>query len=128
MTSPTVDVLQAAVALAQSIQASAEWHELIEAQKAAENDAQFARLVARHNELARIQNRARSGGQGLDGKSLVELLTLQDQLGRHELYLRQQQAGSRLVELLQRVNGIISRALGFDFASNASPPRGGGCG
>ncbi len=121
-------VLEAAAALAQSIQGSPEWREWLDAQKAAETDPQFARLVTRQKELALIQNRARSGGQGLDGKSLVEFISLRDQLGRHELYSRQQQAGSAVVGLLQRVNQTISETLGFDFASNASPPRGGCCG
>lgn len=128
MPSAGVAVLEAALALAQSIQSSAEWHEFIETQKAAETNPQFVRLVARLAELARLQASARSGGQGLDSKSAVELITLREQLQRHELYLRQQEAGSAVLRLLQRVNEKISEELGIDFASNAAPRRGGCCG
>jgi cell fate (sporulation/competence/biofilm development) regulator YlbF (YheA/YmcA/DUF963 family) len=121
-------VLEAAAALAQAIQASAEWQELLNVQEAAQADTQFAHMVARHNELSRLQNSARSGGQGLDGKLLVEFIALRDQVQRHELHVRQQEAGSAVVELLRRINGKISADLGFDFASNASPRRGGCCG
>ena len=114
-------VLEAATTLAQSIQASAEWRELVRAQKAAEADGRFARMVARQSELGRIQNSARGRGQGLDGKSLVEFIALQDQIQHHELYVHQQEAGSAVLRLLQRVNEEISQELGLDFASNAAP-------
>jgi cell fate (sporulation/competence/biofilm development) regulator YlbF (YheA/YmcA/DUF963 family) len=121
-------VLEAATTFAQAIQASAEWRELISAQKAAEADDGFARMVTRQNQLAGIQNRARGQGQGLDGKSLVEFIALRDQIQRHELYVRQQEAGSAVVRLLQRLNEIVSQELGLDFASNAALRRGGCCG
>jgi len=125
---PETAVLEAAAVLAQAIQASAEWRELISAQKAAEADDGFARMAARQKELARIQNNSRSSGQGLDGESLVELITLREHIQRHELTIRQQEAGSAVVGLLQRVNEKISQELGLDFASNAAPRRGRCCG
>lgn len=121
-------VLEAAAVLAQAIHASAEWRELIGAQKAAEADGGFTRMVARQSELAGIQNSAKGHGQGLDGKSLVEFITLRDQIQRHELFVRQQEAGSAVLRLLQSVNEKISQELGLDFASNAAPRRGGCCG
>lgn len=72
----------------------------------------------------RIQNSAQGCGQVLDDKSLVESITLRDQTQRHELYVRQQEAGSAVVRLLQRVNEKVSQELGLDFASNAVPRRG----
>ena len=49
-------VLEAAGALAQAIQASAEWRELFSAQQAAETDSGFARMVARQDESVGLQN------------------------------------------------------------------------
>lgn len=121
-------VLEAATAFAQSIQGSTEWRELLDAQRTAEADEPFARMVTRQKQLADIQCRARGQGQGLDGKSLVEFIALRDQIQRHELYVRQQEAGSAVVRLLQRLNELISRELGLDFASNAAPRRRGCCG
>lgn len=123
---PEAAILTGAASLARAIQRSAEWREMVSAQKAAQEDPQYSRMIARHNELSRMQNGARSHAGGLDGKSLVELITLREQLQRHELYRRQQEAGSAVVRLLHRVTQTISQELGFDFASNASP-RGGEC-
>jgi cell fate (sporulation/competence/biofilm development) regulator YlbF (YheA/YmcA/DUF963 family) len=125
---PEAVILAGAATLAQSIQASAKWRELLNAQKAGEADGRFAQMAARHSELARLQNTARGRGRGLDGKSLVEFIALQDQIQHCELYVRQQEAGSALVRLLQRINEKISEELGLDFASNAAPRRGGCCG
>ena len=102
--------------------------ELLNAQKAAKADGPFTRMVARQSELARIQNRAQGHGQGLDGESLVELITLREQIQRHALHVRQQEAWSAAVALFQRINEKISQELGLDFASNAAPRRGGCCG
>jgi len=121
-------VVAAAAGLAQAIQASAEWREMLRAQDAAKKDSRFAKLLARHGELSRRQNSAGTGGQGLDGKSLVEFIALRDQIQRHELVVRQQEAGSAVVRLFQTANGKISQELGLDFASNAAPRRGGCCG
>jgi cell fate (sporulation/competence/biofilm development) regulator YlbF (YheA/YmcA/DUF963 family) len=125
-TSSDIDVLEAADALAQSIKASVEWRELVNAQKAARTDGRFARMVARQSELAQIQKNAQGHGQALDGNSLVEFVALREQIQPHELSVRQQEAWSALVALLQRINEKLSQQLGFDFASNAAP-RGGGC-
>ncbi len=128
-TRPSDDGLyEAAAVLAQSIKSSAEWREWVDAQKAGEADERFARMAARQHALARIQQSGRGDGQGLDGKSLVELIALGEQLRGHELYLRQQQAGNAVVRLLQRINESISVDLGLDFASSAAPRRGGCCG
>jgi hypothetical protein len=85
-------------------------------------------MVARQRELAGIQNSTRERGQGLDGESLVEFITLREQIQRDELYVRQQETGSAVVRLLQRINEHISQELGLDFASNAALRRGGCCG
>ncbi len=45
-----------------------------------------------------------------------------------EFYLRQQEAWKKVVELLQSINRKISKMLGIDFASDATPRRGGCCG
>ena len=119
---------EAAESLVGVIQQSPEWREVVSAQKAAEADERFARMVARQSELARRQKSTPGREQGLDGKSLVELITLREEIQRHELFVRQQEAGSALVRLLQRVNEKISQELGLDFASNAAPRRGGCCG
>ncbi len=125
-TSSDIEVLEAAGALAQSIKAGVEWRELVNAQKAANSDERLPGMLARHNELGRRQNDAHRQGQGLDGESLVEFIALREQIQRHELYVRQREAWSALVALLQRINEKLSQQLGFDFASNAAP-RGGGC-
>lgn len=119
---------EAAVALVEAIQQTPEWPELLNAQKAAKADGRFARMVARQSELARIQNSGQRRGQGLDGESLVELITLREQIQRHGLHVRQQEAWSAAAALLQRINEKISQELGLDFASNAAPRRGGCCG
>jgi len=121
-------ILASAATLAQSIHGSPEWRELLSARQAAQADAQFARMVTRQDELTHLQNSARGHGQGLDGKSLVEFITLRERLEHHELYARQQEAGSAFVRLLQRVNEKISEGLGLNFASNAAPRRGACCG
>ncbi len=125
---PETVVFAGAATLAQSIKASPEWRELLSAEEAARADAQFAQMVARQDELTDLQNRARGDGRRLDGKSLVEFITLREQLQHHDLYVRQQEAGDAFVRLLQRVNHKISEELGLDFASNAAPRRGGCCG
>jgi cell fate (sporulation/competence/biofilm development) regulator YlbF (YheA/YmcA/DUF963 family) len=119
---------EAAVALAETIQQTPEWRDLLNAQKAAKADGRFTRMVARQSELARIQNSGQGRGQGLDGESLVELITLREQIQRHELHVRQQEAWSAAVALFQRINEKISEELGLDFASNAAPRRDGCCG
>lgn len=123
----TSAALGAATALSLAIRTSAEWHELESAQQVAKSDTRFAQMVGRHSELARLQNGARQAGAALDGKLLVELLALRDQIQRHEIYQRQQTAWNSVINLLQRVNGSISDNLGLDFASNAAP-RSGCCG
>ncbi len=127
-TPPDTAVFEAATTLADSMQASAVWREFVSAQEAAKADEQFTWMLVRQNELAAMQNRAQGRGEGLDGKSLVELIALRDRIQKHGLYLRQQEAGSAVLALLQRVNEKISEALGLDFASNAAPRRGGCCG
>ncbi len=127
-TTSNPSVFNAAAALAQSIHTSPEWLELLKVQKASKADASFARMVARHNELADLQKQSKGNGQGLDRKSLVEFIALRDQLHRHELYVRQQEAWDAVVALLGHVNETLSRELGFDFASTASPRKGGCCG
>ncbi|MCX6903984.1 MAG: YlbF family regulator [Verrucomicrobia bacterium] len=122
-TSSDSAALKAAAALAECIQASAEWREMVDAQKAAEADGPFVRMVARGRELSGIRNSEQGRGHGLDGKLLVESITLRDQIQRHELYVRQQETGSAVVRLLQRVNEKISQELGLDFACNAAPRR-----
>ena len=119
---------EAAVALVEAIQQTPEWPGLLNAQKAAKADGRFARMVARQSELARIQNSGQGRGQRLDDESLVELITLREQIQRHELHVRQQEAWSAAAALLQRINEKISQELGLDFASNAAPRRGGCCG
>lgn len=132
-TSSETAVLEASAGLAQSIKCSAAWQELASAQKAAQQDASFAHLLKRHRELSAIQNSAQGRRQEeLDGKSLVtalvELIAVRDQIQSHELNLHQQKAWAALVSLLQRANEKISQQLGFDFAGNATPHRGGCCG
>jgi cell fate (sporulation/competence/biofilm development) regulator YlbF (YheA/YmcA/DUF963 family) len=128
MKTPDTKALEAAAILAGAIQSSAEWHEMISAQQAAKEDTRFAKILARHKELFRAQRNAEAGGQGLGGKELVEMIALQDQIQRHEICVRQQEAGQAVVSLLQRANQVISENLGLDFASNASSRRGGCCG
>jgi len=118
-------VLATAAALAQAIQASAEWREWVDAQKAAEADGRFAGMVARQKELAHIQNSAPGRDQGLDSKSLVEPITLRERTRRDELSVRLQEAWGVTIALLQRINETISQRLGLDFGNNAAARRGG---
>ncbi len=117
-----------AAGLARSIQASAEWRELVQARVAAAEDERFARMVARRGELAGLQGNARERGQLFDNKLLVELMALESEIRRHELYIRQQEAWRAVTGLLQEVNERISQELGLDFASSAASRVGGCCG
>lgn len=128
MKTPDTKVLEAAAVLAGTIQSSEEWHGMISAQQTAKEDANFAKMLARHKELYRAQRNAQAGGQGFGGKELLEMISLQGQIQRHEICVRQQEAGQAVVNLLQRANQVISENLGLDFASNASSRRGGCCG
>ncbi len=121
-------VNRAVMGLAEFIQASPEWLEVVSAQKASKGDERFAEILQRHNELAEIQKLAEGKSPGLDGKTLVELITLRDKLQHHELYLRQQEAWSAFVALLGHINQELSHQLGFDFAATVSPRSGGCCG
>ncbi len=120
--------LEAAAVLAEAIQGSAEWREVVNAQHAAEQDARFTKMLARHKELLRAQRNAHAGGQAIGGQAMVEMIALQDKIQRHELLVRQQAAWQALVGFLQRINHVISEDLGLDFAGNAVPRRGGCCG
>jgi len=121
-------VFEAAETLARAILASAEWRELRSAQTAAEKDPRLPDLLARYRKLSFAQTDAQATGEAFAGPALVELITLQDRIRRHELYVRQQEAGNAVVGLLQRINKTISERLGFNFASSAAPSRGGCCG
>ncbi len=121
-------VLEAAETLARAILASPEWRELVSAQTTAEQDSRLPVLLARYRELSCAQRDAQETGETFRGTAMVELLMLRDQIQRHELYVRQQEAGGAVVGLLQRINRTISEPLGLDFASSAAPSRGGCCG
>lgn len=127
-TSHEARVAEAAATLARAIQDSAAWTELQDARKAAAADERFARMIARQADLAGLQGVARERREEFDGKLLVDLIALQDQIRSHELYARQQESWSAVTALLQQVNEAISHELGFDFASNAAYRRGGCCG
>jgi cell fate (sporulation/competence/biofilm development) regulator YlbF (YheA/YmcA/DUF963 family) len=121
-------VLDSAARLAQSIQSSAEWQELVQARGAAAEDERFTRMVARRGELAGLQGNARERGELFDNKLLVELMALEAEIRSHELYIRQQEAWRAVTGLLQGVNERISQELGLDFASSAASRVGGCCG
>lgn len=84
-TSTEPSLIEAATSLARAIQASVEWKEMVNAQKAGERDARFGQMMARHLELSRIQSHASKQSKGLDGKLLVEFIAVRDQIQSRDL-------------------------------------------
>ncbi len=125
--SKPMDALErAAQTLADAIKSSPEWQEWQEATTAFENDATAAEWMRRYHELADRWRQAQAQGRGLLGQEAAELAEIQNRIQRHELFIRQQEAGRALLALFQRTNDLISSHLGLDFAANAAS-RGGGC-
>lgn len=118
--------IEAGEILAHAIQATPEWKQLQEAREDFDRDDRLQGLLSRYRQLAQLWRVAQQRGQGLMGKSAIELSQLQSQIEGNANYQRQQEAGSALVTLLQKINQAISAELGLDFAANAAP-RGGGC-
>ena len=118
--------IEAAETLAHAIQATPEWAEFQSAQRAVERDAELQDLMVRYRQLAQSWRAAQQRGEGLMGKAAMELPQLQSRIEGNANYQRQQEAGSAVVALLQKVNQALSAELGLDFAANAAP-RGGGC-
>ncbi len=116
-------LVEAGALLGRRIQGSAEWRELVAAQRAARADTRYREMVMRHEELAEEKKNGR-----LDGRSLVEFIALEGQMQENELCIRQQEAWGKVLGLLYEINAAMSRELGVDFARNAAPQRGGCCG
>ncbi len=119
--SPDPAALDVAATLALAIQTSAEWRALNRARQAANEDALFVHLIRRHDELTRLQNAARENGGTFQGMPQAELVSVRDQIQRHEIYRDQQVALRAVVELFRQINNRISAELGIDFASNVGP-------
>lgn len=111
---------RAAEVLAEAIQGTPEWEEWMRTKTALENDAPVAEWMRRYQELAARWRKAQEQGRGLTGKEAMELAEVQEKIQRHDLFIRQQEAGGALVAVFQRTNDLISARLGLDFAANAA--------
>lgn len=120
-------IAKAAEDLGRAICLSAQWRELELARAAFQADNELAELLQRYRNLSSQWREARKHGKTFSGADATALADVQEKIQHHPLSLRQQEAISAVVQLLQRVNGVLSEQLGFDFAANAAP-RGGCCG
>ena len=120
--------IEAAEILARAIQRTPEWKAFQNARGAVERDAELQDLFTRYRRLAQSWRLAQQQGRGLAGKAAMDLPQLQSRIEANATYQLQQQAGSALVALLQKLNQAISAELGLDFAATAAPRRGGCCG
>lgn len=121
-------VAEAAGALARAIHDSAEWRRWTEAGERFDRDPRLRTAQERLAELSRKFQSARSQGKGMFGPDLAELNRLQTEVQSSPQARERDEAAAALVRLLRDTNGLLSEALGVDFATNAAPRSGGCCG
>lgn len=121
-------LVQAVDLLADTLKHSPEWEAWQTTREVVAKDRDLTQLRARLQDLTGRWQVARVTGHGFGGPDANELATIKEKLKKHPLLLRQEEAGQRLVALLQEANDLMTSMLGVDFAVNAARRTGGCCG
>jgi cell fate (sporulation/competence/biofilm development) regulator YlbF (YheA/YmcA/DUF963 family) len=92
----------------------------VEAQAAFQRDAELQEIRTRFNvRFTELQGRQTTGTLTQD--EINELRALQSRLNAHPTTVRYINTRQAMLAMLQECNGVLSKELGFDFASAAAP-------
>lgn len=122
-----MSVEEAAGQLAGAIKETASWKSFQEATAEFEQDRVVSALFQEYRQLLAELQQAHGQGSPPSPDETQRLEQLQTRIQSSPVYQKREEAANGMIADLVTANLLLSEQLGFDFATNAMPPKSGGC-